>query len=229
MPKAHSTDVLNTPEEQQRAHCTSINVAADKSNYWIPQLYFINANGTDTLLKHNTIIYYEVGNGGTDEKVVPFPPGFRMISGSAQRRAPGAIENVGLAIQFYHFGPATNKNYFPNGTHQSTMPDNNMIVTAINFPRCGWANQSLDSDDHFSHMTWPIHGVKGEWVTNGRCPESHPIMYPQVFIETFWPLLPYMKDEWNTTGPNVILANGDVTGITYHADFVSRCCCRVVD
>jgi hypothetical protein len=31
--------VLNTPEEQQRAECSTANVQVDNSNYWAPLLY----------------------------------------------------------------------------------------------------------------------------------------------------------------------------------------------
>jgi len=46
-------------------------------------------------------------------------------------------------------------------------------------------------------------------------------MYHGIFIEAFYEVSDFMKANWNKNGPNIVVANGDVTGITYHADFVN--------
>jgi hypothetical protein len=88
--------------------CTSCEVAQDLSDYWFPKLYFRNpkthtysevANGGRLTLEpmdrtnvcSGLLVYYQnrgngdVSNGGPGLKA--FPPGFKMISGSATRRS----------------------------------------------------------------------------------------------------------------------------------------------
>lgn len=196
-------------------------VTEDKSNYWVPAVYWINRNGTYSLLPHITKVYYSMRDG--DKKYAAFPPGMRMISGIATHRDPGNIRTQGIELNMNPYmtedNPYNNM-YIPNGTWHPNPPKNGYIHLNIRFPNCGWANQSLDSPDHFSHMTWPLFG--GKWGPGSSvCPESHPIQYPQIFLENFVFITQRMKSEWNKNGPNFILANGDVTGLTFHADFVN--------
>jgi len=65
--------------------CTTANVAVDKSNYWVPQLYRKGPDGRLTIapLQYaNT--YYQVRRTGTED-VYEFPPGFRMLAGNPFR------------------------------------------------------------------------------------------------------------------------------------------------
>ncbi|BEI82053.1 hypothetical protein CcaverHIS002_0212130 [Cutaneotrichosporon cavernicola] len=214
---------LNTPEEQLAAECTTVQIGDDKSNYWAPSLYWINANGTYTLLPHALKIYYLFQTGV--QKTHAFPPGLRMISGIAMRRDPGHIAAQGFDINMspYNADIPYNHQYLPNGTTYPDPPPGNYIHMNIGFPFCGRADQALDSDGHFSHMSWGIDGG-GNWEPNnhiGKCPESHPILYPRIFLENFYYITPEMKAQWNKSGPNFILSNGDTTGVTFHADFVN--------
>lgn len=214
---------MNSPQEQLDANCTTVQVGADKSNYWVPSLYWINKNGTYTLLPHSTKIYYMVGN---KQKVQAFPPGMRMITGLAGRRDPSAPQANGFDWNMspYQSDPPYNHQYLPNGTaYGSTPPKGGYIHGNIRFPNCGLASQQLDSDDHFSHMSWQIRNGK-TWDPNahsGICPESHPIQYPSIFLENFYWISEEMKAAWDPVGPNFILSNGDTTGVTFHADFIS--------
>ncbi len=74
----------------QKATCSTIRVAADKSNYWMPALYFHAKNGSFIRVpeKPDHRIYYKFGNGENtpDKERSEFPPGFRRISGSANLR-----------------------------------------------------------------------------------------------------------------------------------------------
>lgn len=214
--------MLNDPQDQlDKSHCSTVKVLADKSNYWVPALYFINPNGTYSMLNGEPRIYYLL-DFDKSQPLAAFPPGLHMISGLAMRRDPGAkqAQGIQLTVDAYLNVP-TNNQFIPNGTVHPDPPGQGYVQLNVRFPNCGWANQSLDSWDHFSHMAWSVND-KGEWDPMGRkCPDTHPIRYPQIFLENFYRLEPWQKDQWNRTGPSVILANGDTTGATFHGDFVN--------
>jgi hypothetical protein len=175
-------NILNTPAEQAHAECSSTKVTADMSSYWSPLLYWINRNGTYSAMATSYRIYYFLDyNRG---KITAFPQGFRMIAGLATRRDAGSQRTYGLGIHTVGAGPS-NGQYLPNGTVHPNAPS--QVQLSITFPACGWANQSLDSWDHFSHMAYPIHDAVGgdqEWAGNSNiCPDTHPIRYPTIKCE----------------------------------------------
>ncbi|TXT07372.1 hypothetical protein VHUM_03092 [Vanrija humicola] len=209
-------DVLNTPEEQQNAVCSTAPIQADKSNYWAPQMFFINNDGEYEHLSPGSRVYYFAPKNS-----VAFPKGMRIISGIANERNPGAVRSQGVNIDCDERPGATN--WLPNGT---TYPQPcNAIHTNVYMPSCGWANQSLDSWDHFSHLTWPInHGGGHIWEnpTEPNCPPTHPIKYPTMMVQFNYWTSERQRKQWKTDGrPNLILSNGDTAGQTYHVDFVA--------
>lgn len=71
----------------RESSCTSCEIAADKSAYWTPQLYYEHADGTfESVPNSGTVVYY-LGRGDNRENIVPFPPGFQMLSGNALARS----------------------------------------------------------------------------------------------------------------------------------------------
>lgn len=160
-------DVLNTPEEQQRATCTSAIVGGDKSSYWAPTLYYIRKDGTYEGMVHGSRAYYFNAPNTT-----PWPPGMRIVTGTAMSRDLSDHRTGGIVFDINNqLG-----HYLPNTTSHPSWPGGPR--TGIHFPSCGWANQSLDSSDHFSHLTWPINTGGGkiwECIRCDKCPESHPI------------------------------------------------------
>lgn len=210
-------DVLSSPDEMQRAHCSSTKVSADKSNYWTPTLYFMWPNGTYTPLTSGTRIYYDLRPSDGGQKVTPFPRGLRMLSGLAMFRDEGAEQAQGVRIS-YNRDHNPNPKFMPRKYAQAP----NQVIMSIFFPRCGLPDQRLDSEDHFSHMAHPVSGNLHEYnVASDKCPDTHPIMYPKVLIETLFEVTDEMKKQWNPNDSNFILSNGDVTGVTYHGDFVN--------
>ncbi len=164
-------DVLNTPEEQLRAECSSTKVQDDKSSYWVPTIYFIRKDGTYEGMAHQTRIYYNF-----DASMTPFPPGFRMITGDATNRNMDRSKTRGIKMDYAALGRQDWEVALPNATRYPNFPGGPRA--GIMFPSCGWANQSLDSDDHWSHMTWPIKTGGGRiWQApdSYECPASHPI------------------------------------------------------
>lgn len=160
-------NVLNTPEEQLNAECTSAIAEADKSNYWAPTLYYIRKDGTYEGMVHSARAYYF-----TPPNATPWPPGMRIVTGTAMSRDLSDTRTRGIFIDVQRkLGW-----FLPNTTSHPTYPGG--PKTGIHFPSCGWANQSLDSWDHFSHLAWPINTGGGKiWdcIRCDTCPESHPI------------------------------------------------------
>ncbi|OCF32426.1 hypothetical protein I316_05852 [Kwoniella heveanensis BCC8398] len=204
---------MNSFATQTSASCTTNIVGADKSNYWAPQLYYRHPNNTFSPILGSTRVYYFVKSS----EVKPFPPGFRMISGSSMKRALDEDPALGIKISCNH---GLQTQWLPNGTSH---PDGcTAVAMGIFFPSCGLADGTIDSDDHFSHMTWPVKWLGPNLVkdVNGvTCPESHPIKYPTIFAQ-----FNYYLDEdhpWRNDECTLVLSNGDCTGNNFHADFVN--------
>lgn len=90
---------LSFPNLQQSS-CTTATVGADKSNYWVPQLYRKSGNGTLTLMPLSYVnVYYQLRRQ-PQEPVYEFPPGFRMVSGNPARSTFDASDNRQTAINY---------------------------------------------------------------------------------------------------------------------------------
>jgi hypothetical protein len=193
-------------------------VTGDRSNYWTPVLYWINDDSSFTAMTADTRISYKLRNA--TGPITGFPPGLRMVSGLPVYRDAGAVQSHGVRLTLdTDMNISTNELYLPNGTTYPAPPADYVQMTII-FPNCGWANQSLDAWDHFSHMSWPVHA--GDWQMDaGTYPESHPVNYPQIVIEASFYLEPWMKAEYKAATLNFAISNGDTTGVTWHGGFVS--------
>lgn len=106
--------------------------------------------------------------------------------------------------------------------------DHNMLRLAQ------WDGVNLDSPDHKSHMAYPIDNFQG-----GNCPASHPVHLVSLFYEfvrsrpmivaislklTHPPLQIFFTGDhpFNEAGtPTWVFANGDTTGLGFHADFTN--------
>ena len=69
----------------------------------------------------------------------------------------------------------------------------------ISFPDC-WDGEHLDSPDHVAHMARSV---------GGACPDSHPVVMPQLLLAITYPV--------TGDGHDLSLASGSL--ITGHADF----------
>jgi hypothetical protein len=75
--------------------------------------------------------------------VKPFPPGLRMVSGTAQSRNASAYKSAGVSLSCNH---DNGQHWLPNATsHSGGCASLSMGIT---FPSCGLASGDLDSDDH---------------------------------------------------------------------------------
>jgi hypothetical protein len=75
-----------------QSSCTSFPISIDKSNYWMPKLYWIN-NGTGgqqsfTPLPQAHRVYYFRIQSSPNSTIQAFPEGLRMIAGDPNNKAP---------------------------------------------------------------------------------------------------------------------------------------------
>ncbi|EIW68134.1 hypothetical protein TREMEDRAFT_45085 [Tremella mesenterica DSM 1558] len=191
--------------------CSSNIVGSDKSNYWSPLLFYRYPNNTYQPMLGGARIYYFMKS----PNVKPFPPGLRMITGSAVTRNASDPKSLGVMISCNH---GLQTQYLPNATaHPNGC---SAISLGIFFPSCGLASGDLDSPDHFSHMAWPLSYLGGKPFSdpNGAtCPSSHPIKYPTIFYESNY--YPTPQQKWRNDENILVLSHGDSVGGAYHADF----------
>lgn len=158
-----------TYNDTQAASCTTCFVQGDKSNYWIPRLYYHAVDGTfegvDQLGSASMYYLNEASRLGSGEKMHSFPAGLRMIAGDPYRRAAGlTLADEAIAYTCLDYGGTP--------TQHRSFPDKHCpygIRAEVTFPSC-WDGLNLDSKDHKSHMAYPIGTVE-----SGPCPADHPV------------------------------------------------------
>ncbi|KAF8747252.1 hypothetical protein RHS01_11363 [Rhizoctonia solani] len=226
-----------TPEILQQSKCSSTMVQDDKSIYWTPLVYYNHGNGSYSPIVSSTRIYYFLKPGNGTQPVKAFPKGFRMLAGGYNDRRPdtypprgelsydqlqamdpriaaikwgcsaGAVQGEGNGGSLPGQRP-----YLPNDAPNGC----GVLNAGLFFPSCG--DGRLDSDDHFSHMAYPLDESNGY-----NCPPSHPIKYPTIFMEHFY--FPSADQPYRGANQNNwILSNGDATGLNMHGDFINGAC-----
>ncbi|CAO1597851.1 hypothetical protein XANCAGTX0491_001643 [Xanthoria calcicola] len=200
----------------QSSSCTSVDLIADKSNYWMPSLYF-HKNGKFTLVperspKHK--IYYKYGDRGqpgADRS--EFPKGFRMMAGNANLRSDdGSLGSAGSQLQWYCHGPEVQSAGIPKGF--TSCPHG--LAAAMRFPSC-WNGQDFNKDQPLAHMAYPTTGLG---LIDG-CPAGfQKARFPEIFIE-FWLEVSQFDGQYGANESPFVLANGDPTGYGFHMDFLN--------
>jgi hypothetical protein len=159
-------------------HSTTCGVAGDTAAYWAPTL---SVNGI--AVKPAALgAYYAVF--GT-QPVHPLPAGLEMIAKGAG--------NVHFSC-FSHSMPTQAFTVMP-----SCKPGQLMAI-GVNFPSC-WNGADLDSPDHMSHMTYPVHNV---------CPAGYPVIVPRLSVWVMYKAVPH--------GSVITLSSGALD--TAHADYI---------
>jgi hypothetical protein len=105
-------------------------------------------------------------------------------------------------------GPAT-----PETQHFPETNCPNGLRAQVFFPSC-WDGVNLDSDDHQSHVAYPIDNYN-----SGSCPEDFPVKLVSIFYEITWHT-EYFEDMWYGDKQPFVFSFGDPTGYGQHADFV---------
>jgi hypothetical protein len=157
-------------------------------------MYFRARNGTykkvpqftsEGLAGKGGITVYYIPDAENKTSVTAFKKGFRMLAGDA------AATTVGSARKVCH-------RCMPEGADVVTLncasPDSEEfpkgmcgggIRSIITFPTC-WDGVNLDSPDHRSHMAYSVLKGGNDVGPTGKCPESHPVVVPQVMYEVMW-------------------------------------------
>ncbi|KAG9030809.1 hypothetical protein FRB95_003501 [Tulasnella sp. JGI-2019a] len=221
----HTVHGGNNFSMNQESSCTSCEVTNDLSNYWVPTLYFKDPlNGTFTKVPNGgLLVYYEnrgdgdTSNGG--KGLTAFPPGFRMISGNAAKRAQiypigegsqGELAEraiIGSCLR-YNTADSVGYNYYGFPTTDCEAGLN----ARLQMPTC-WdgVNLWLPGSAHVSYLSG---------VDNGVCDEAHPVYLMHLFYEITWDLSSF-RDRWVPQGYSwpFVYSNSDPTGFGWHGDF----------
>ena len=115
------------------------------------------------------VFYYSAGIDDLNA-IQPLPVGLRIIAGDHMGQ-PGQAQDTGIVrwhCQSWESNDGDNPN-FSSSIPQCFAPDR--LRLDIFFPSC-WNGVDLDSDDHKSHMAYPIN----DGGPNGtHCPDTHPV------------------------------------------------------
>ena len=210
--------------DTQASTCTTAEVTQDKTNYWMPVLYF-NNNGKFYKVPeaNNRKIYYKYGNGdcSADTSRSEFPQGFRMMTGSAtQRELNQTMMGVaGNQLEWKCHDGASNPTAtgFPTGFQSCNDQYVKGLAASMRFPSC-WNGNDFDIDNPLAHMAFPTNadGMAG-------CPAPfNKARFPEIFIEYYFDISSFdhiTKDYSNPNNPPWVLADGDPTGYSMHMDF----------
>ena len=214
MPTVHCSWSPNPAASQRELSCSASQNPL--TNYWF-SYYF-----TDRL------------SDLPEVDLVAFPPGFRMVAGNNMKRAyyngthnqtqppykkswtQFDIEQQSRMEDVIGFNCLNYKVPAENAMLRHEMPEKAFIdahcddgVRAeIMFPTC-W-NGELDSANHADHVAYPT------MPRNGACPPGYDKRFAALFFETV-----YFTPMFNGVDGEYIFANGDPTGLGYHADFVN--------
>ena len=211
----------------QTATCSTIKVKADKSNYWMPALYFHAKNGSFIRVpeKPEHRIYYKYGTGDNqpDLERSEFPPGFRMISGSANlRQDDGSMGVSGNQLNWVcHDGGSNPKaTGFPKGFTNCNAYG---LAASMRFPSC-WNGQEFDAANPLAHMDFP---TNRDGLAGCRAPFNVK-RFPEIFVEYYLTTRTF-DGEYGPNDTPWVLAQGDPTGYGFHMDFVRTHCLVCLD
>ncbi|RAR02371.1 hypothetical protein DDE83_008593 [Stemphylium lycopersici] len=210
--------------------CTSCTFSEDFSNYWTAVLYFRARNGTfkrvpqfpnEFLTGEGGITIYYIPDVSNKTEVTAFRPGFRMVVGDATATAPTSARKICYRCM-PESGDLTHLNCDgPDVETFPTEPCPGGIRSVVTFPTC-WDGVNLDSPNHMTHVAFSEGANDTDVGPTGRCPESHPIVIPQVMYEIMWNTTIFNDPElWPEDGSQpFVLSTGDEDGWTQHGDYV---------
>ncbi len=141
---------------------TTCQPETDASAYWVPTL-FERGRHVNPL---TAIVYYV---RRTHDRVVPIPPGLKMVAGDqyATRRQPK--NNVSWSCGALGGKPR----FYALPQCRPSQP----LQLQVTFPSC-WNGRDLDSANHRSHMRYAV---------AKRCPASHPVAVPTIALLVLYP------------------------------------------
>ncbi|KAF4624411.1 hypothetical protein G7Y89_g13760 [Cudoniella acicularis] len=193
----------------QASTCSSCAVVQDKSNYWVPTVYYRAKNGTFTSVGQTggALIYYLQRQDSSAVNLMAFPEGFRMVAGNPFLRS----YNNTLEQQAINWACIGSPHADTNGFPDYNCPDG--LRAQVFFPSC-WNGKDLDTPDHKSHVAYP------SGLTTGECPPGFPVQFVSIFYEVLWDT-PDFADMWYGNSQPFVLSHGDPTGYGLHGDFLN--------
>jgi hypothetical protein len=135
------------------------------------------------------IFYYSAGVDDL-ESIQNIPPGLRMIAGDASTSAEDTPQDTAIVrwhCQTWESSDGDNPDF------SATIPEcfePDRLRMDIFFPNC-WNGVDLDSEDHKSHMAYPVNDGGPEGT---HCPDSHPIALLRPSYHYAYPVLPEHSD-----------------------------------
>lgn len=170
---------------------TTCGEPGDTAGYWHPTLLVAGV-----AVRGRSNAYYDRGGLPT---VASFPRGLKMVSGDPMAMLVRPASQVG----FECVRPGAGGDLVPTTKPRAAFVRCRkpaQLAGRVVFPNC-WNGQSIDSDDHRSHLAYP---------RRGRCPAGYPVAVPRLIVVVTWPV--------SGADPRTIgLSSGVAT--TWHADF----------
>lgn len=217
---ASNIGISSTYDSLQKADCTSCTIQADKSAYWTPALYYQHANGMYEEVPNTGMAVYYLGRGADalgNKKAIPFPPGFKMLSGRTTARTqdlttrtwgnssyPSRLVSEAVSMACINYTPGL-------GSETVNMTNMNCpqgFRAQVQMQTC-WdgVNLYLANQAHVAHLSQ---------IDNGICPPTHPFLLPHLFYEVFYSVTSFVGGDGQ-----FVFANGDKTGFGFHGDFIN--------
>jgi hypothetical protein len=183
---------ISSAEDLSKSECTTCDVRADKSSYWVPTLYNYRDGKYEKVRQIEMRAYYFENTGG-----MTWPKGFEAVFGDPKRRTPH------FNVRYLCWGgpgPDYSTDSFPPSDKYCT------VLQAETRTASCWDGVRPTSNDQ-THMFNEAHA--------GVCPQSHPIKMIRTQIESHWDLrnIPLPR--------NLSWSMEDTTGYGYHADFIN--------
>ncbi|KAI1327926.1 hypothetical protein F5Y16DRAFT_167030 [Xylariaceae sp. FL0255] len=209
--------------QTQTSTCATVPVIADKSNYWMPALYFQDPNnGTFIRVPEQPYhkIYYKYGNGENqyDTDITEFPQEFRMVGGSVTARSYNSTSmgpygsEIGWAC--HGDGTSAHPDFYTTGLPEGFTACPGGLAAALTLPSC-WNGQDFDPSNPSAHMAYPVAD------TLQGCPATHRVArFPQIFVE-YWLNVDTFNGLYTAQDSPFILADGDPTGYSFHVVFIN--------
>jgi hypothetical protein len=166
------------------------------------------------------IFYYSAGSDDLTA-IQPVPPGLRMIAGTAATQ-PGQSQDTSVVrwhCQSWESDDAENP-VFSATIPECEAPDR--VRMDIFFPSC-WNGTDLDSEDHKSHMAYPVNDGGPEGT---RCPDSHPVPIVRPSYHYAFGVKPEVYDPetrssrgWRLASDMYAVSPDTPGGLSLHADW----------
>jgi len=205
--------------QTQTSDCSTVPVIPDKSNYWMPALYYKSPhNGSFIRVPElpNHKIYYKFGThlNTADLERSEFPKEFRMLTGNARLRSNDGSSDVGGNELNWQCHQPNYVTPTAIGFPKFTSCHGGGLAATIRFPSCS-NGQDFDSAKPNAHMAFPsaADGLAG-------CTAPFNVKrFPEIMIE-YWFDVDSFDGDYGMNDSPWTLAMGDNTGYGFHADFV---------